>query len=453
VNDLNLPTDAGRVLIVEDERGLREGLMGAVQQIGCQAFAAASVQAARKLLAETEVDCMLLDIRLKDGDGLELLAELRAGPLRDMPVIVATAYSDSERTIRAMRDGAFDYVTKPFDLAALLVTVRRALDQRRLRRAMGGSSDVPHIAPHGLVGASAAMLATWKLIGRAAASSAPVLVTGETGVGKELVARAVHDYSTRSTQPFVAVNLAALPPSLLESELFGHERGAFTGAGSRRVGRFEQAAGGTLFLDEIGDLDASLQTKLLRVLQEGTFERVGGQDSLELGARVVTATNKPVHPGQPGCALREDLYYRLAVVEIQVPPLRARRSDIPLLVAHALRATPARALSEAAMERLLGYAWPGNVRELIHVVERAAVLCGAEVIDVADLPDAVREPGPVAAELSPPDGSNLHEAVARLERRMIEAALAETNGNRSEAARRLGIARAQLYAKIEEYGL
>ncbi|HET9930060.1 MAG TPA: sigma-54 dependent transcriptional regulator [Polyangiaceae bacterium] len=442
-----------RVLIVEDERGLREGLMGAVERIGCEALAAAGVQEARQRLAEHEVDCVLLDIRLKDGDGLELLTELRAGPLRDTPVIVATAYSDSERTIRAMRDGAFDYVTKPFDLPALLVTVRRALDQRRLRRAVNDPAEPPRALPQGLVGASAAMLATWKLIGRAAASSAPVLVTGETGVGKELVARAVHDYSTRVTQPFVAVNLAALPPTLIESELFGHERGAFTGASGRRVGRFELAAGGTLFLDEIGDLDPSLQTKLLRVLQEGTFERVGGQETLEFGARVVTATNKPVHPGQPGCALREDLYYRLAVVEIEVPPLRARKSDIPLLVAHALRSTPARAVSEQAMERLLAYAWPGNVRELIHVIERAAVLCGGEIIDVADLPDAVREPVARASAPEPLETSNLREAVARLERRLIAAALVETQGNRSEAARRLGIARAQLYAKIEEYGL
>jgi DNA-binding NtrC family response regulator len=444
--------EAGRVLIVEDERGLREGLVGAVAQLGCEAVAAAGIQQARQLLAEQEVDCVLLDIRLKDGDGLELLAELRAGPLRDLPVIIATAYSDSERTIRAMRDGAFDYVTKPFDLPALLVTVRRALEQRRLRRA-SATLDAPRVESGGLVGASAAMLATWKLIGRAAASTAPVLVTGETGVGKELVARAVHDYSARSREPFVAVNLAALPPTLLESELFGHERGAFTGASNRRAGRLELAAGGTLFLDEIGDLDPSLQTKLLRVLQEGKFERVGGQDTLELRARVVSATNKPVHPGENGCVLREDLYYRLAVVEIQVPPLRARRSDIPLLVAHALRATPARAVSEPAMERLLGYTWPGNVRELFHVVERAAVLCGGELIDVADLPDNLREksrtPGPVGEEGS----LNLRDAVARLEQRMIQAALAETNGNRSEAARRLGIARAQLYAKIEEFGL
>ncbi|HEY1536579.1 MAG TPA: sigma 54-interacting transcriptional regulator, partial [Polyangiaceae bacterium] len=236
--------------------------------------------------------------------------------------------------------------------------------------------------------------------------------------------------------------------------LFGHEKGAFTGALARRSGRFELAARGTLFLDEIGDLDASLQTKLLRVLSDGSFERVGGQEPLAAQARVVTATNKPVRPGEPGCVLREDLYYRLAVVEIVVPPLRARKSDIPQLVAHALRRTATRAVSEAAMQRLLGYDWPGNVRELIHVVERAAVLSRGEVIDVANLPDSVSSsPGAVTLEDAAEATLTLREAVARLERRLISRALEQAGGNRSEAARQLGIGRAQLYAKLDEHGL
>jgi DNA-binding NtrC family response regulator len=280
----------------------------------------------------------------------------------------------------------------------------------------------------------------------------PVLITGETGTGKELVAHAIHQYSTRATQPFVAVNLAALPPTLIESELFGHARGAFTGAQARRAGRFEVAGSGTLFLDEIGDLDAALQTKLLRVLQDGSYERVGESERLTNTARVVTATNKPVRPGQPEAALREDLYYRLAVIEIDVPPLRARRSDIPLLVAHALVGTPARAVSEEAMARLLQHHWAGNVRELIHVVQRAAVLCGGEVIDVTNLPEAVRAeaaPAPEAEEAT----LTLREAIAQLEKRMIARALERSGGNRSEAARQLGIGRPQLYAKLQEYGL
>jgi two-component system response regulator AtoC len=437
------------VLIVEDEQGLREGLAFAVERIGCKAIAAAGLAEAREAVAGGAIDCVLLDIRLKDGDGLAFLTELRSAGRHDIPVIVATAYGDSERTIRAMRDGAFDYLTKPFDLPLLLATVGRALEQRAMAERL---APLPATRPEsgGLVGSSAAMLATWKLIGRAAASSAPVLITGETGVGKELVARAIHDYSSRSGEPFVAVNLAALPPALLESELFGHEKGAFTGATARRPGRFEAAAGGTLFLDEIGDLDGSLQTKLLRVLQDGTFERVGGQERLVTRARVVTATNKPVSPTEPGCVLREDLYYRLAVVEIKVPPLRVRRSDIPLLVTHALRGTTARAVSEPAMERLLSYDWPGNVRELIHVVERASVLCGGEIIDTGHLPEALTR-NPAATEVS--ESGTLHEAVARLERKMILLALERAKGNRSEAARQLGVARAQLYAKMEEHGI
>ena len=328
--------------------------------------------------------------------------------------------------------------------------MQRAVKQRALAQALNPPAAQP-AARGGLVGTSTAMLGIWKLIGRAAAADAPVMITGETGTGKELVARAIHDYSSRGPESFVAVNLAALPPSLLESELFGHEKGAFTGAAQRRPGRLEAAGAGTLFLDEIGDLDAALQTKLLRVLAGGSYERVGGDEQLPNRARIVSATNKPVRPGEPGCTLREDLYYRLAVIEIEVPPLRARKSDIPLLVAHALAGTPARAVSEEGMAHLLAYRWPGNVRELIHVIHRAAVLAGGEIIDVVNLPEAVRdererhvaEDGPVV----------LRDAVAALEKRLIERALERAKGNRSEAARQLGIGRPQLYAKMEEYGI
>jgi DNA-binding NtrC family response regulator len=438
------------VLVVEDEAGLREGLVGAVTTLGHRAMAAAGIGEARRLLATETVDCVLLDIRLRDGDGLDLLREIRAGAWRDIPVIVATAYGDSERTIAAMRDGAFDYLTKPFDFPSLLATVERALKQRALTQSLP-QQPPPQEARAGLVGSSAAMLATWKLIGRAATSEAPVLILGETGTGKELVARAIHEYSARKPAPFVAVNLAALPPTLLESELFGHEKGAFTGAQQRRPGRLEAAGAGTLFLDEIGDLDAALQTKILRVLSDGRYERVGGDESLTSQARLVSATHKPVRPGEPGCVLREDLYYRLAVIEIEVPPLRKRKSDIPLLTAHALRGTPARAVSEEAMQLLYGHDWPGNVRELIHVIQRAAVLSSGEVIDANHLPKFLAE-SLRAAPPQPPEGT-LKEAVARLERHMIMRALEAAGGNRSEAARQLGIGRPQLYAKLEEHGI
>jgi DNA-binding NtrC family response regulator len=449
-----------RVLIVEDEAGLRQGLADVITSMGLQPVAVPGLTEARKALARpagpgpaaAPVDCLLLDIRLRDGDGLDFLRELRAGPARDVPVIVTTAYGDSERTIRAMRDGAFDYLTKPFDLPSLRAAVDRAVKQRALVQATAPAPP-PLEAPGDLVGTSAAMLAVWKLIGRAAASDAPVLITGETGTGKELVARAIHRYSPRVARPFVAVNLAALPPSLIESELFGHERGAFTGASTRRSGRFESVADGTLFLDEIGDLDQALQTKLLRVVQEGTYERVGGNEALMSGARLLAATNRPVRPGAPGVALREDLYYRLAVIEIELPPLRARKSDIPLLVSHALRGTPARAVSESAMAELLAYAWPGNVRELFHVLQRAAVLSGGEVIDVVNLPAPLGRAAARDAEPSPDEDLSLHAATARLERRFITRALERAKGNRSAAARLLGIGRPLLYAKLEEHGL
>ena len=438
------------VLVVEDEPKLRDALVDALRAAGHQPAGAAGVTDAHQLIEREPIGCVLLDIRLRDGDGLELLRELRAGPHRHVPIIMATAYGDSERTIQAMRDGAFDYVTKPFDLDRLLAVVDRALEQFHLARE---AVTTPSTAAAGsLVGTSEAMLAVTKVIGRAAASDASVLITGETGTGKELVARAIHRYSARSAEPFVAVNLAALAPTLLESELFGHEKGAFTGASARRVGRVELAGAGTLLLDEIGDLDASLQTKLLRVLQEGAFERVGGEQPLQSRARVIAATNKSVRPGEASAALRDDLYYRLAVIEIHVPPLRDRRSDIPLLVAHALAGERVRAVTERAMRELMAYDWPGNVRELMHVVARAAVMTSGEVIDAVVLPNAIREP---THRLSSMDLSSvtLKEGLAAFEREMIVSALERCGGNRSEAARQLGLGRTHLYAKLEEHGI
>ncbi|HEY8080257.1 MAG TPA: sigma-54 dependent transcriptional regulator [Labilithrix sp.] len=439
----------GLVLIVEDEASVREGLVRVVQSRGHEPRAVASLAEAREALAKTRFDCVLLDLRLKDGDGLDLLVEID-----DVPVIVATAYGDSDRTIAAMKAGAFEYLTKPFELPVLADAVERAVRTRALASETK-RSDPPPLAPERrLVGASAAMLAVWKSIGRVARSDASVLVVGETGTGKELVARAVHEHSPRAREPFVAVNLASLTPTLLESELFGHEKGAFTGATARRAGRFEVAGAGTIFLDEIGDLDPSLQTKLLRVLQDGTYERVGGSETLTSRARVVAATNKPVKPTDQGATLRQDLYFRLAVVEIELPPLRARKSDVPLLVAHALARTKARAISEEAMARLCAYDWPGNVRELVHVVERAAVMCSSEVLDADALPAHVT--GGAETPASPGDsfdGMPLRDAIAALEKRMIARALERAGGNRAEAARILGIARPQLYAKMDEHGM
>ncbi len=439
----------GNVLVVDDEAAIRDGLARAVGSKGHRAVLAGSVREARSALGAHDVDCVLLDVRLQDGDGLDLLRELRAGPHAETPVIMATAYGDSPRAIAAMKAGAFEYVTKPFDLPLLLDAVERAIKAKGLAR--GPDTRAVAASPETLIGSSAAMLDVWKVIGRAAASDVPVLIVGETGTGKDLVARAIHENSARATHEFVPVNLASLSANLIESELMGHEKGAFTGAVALRRGRLEKAAGGTLFLDEIGDLDPSLQTKLLRVLQDGRFERVGGSDTITSDARIIAATHKVVRPGQAGATLREDLYYRLAVIEVAIPPLRARKSDIPLLVAHALGRTRARAVSEEAMRALLAYDWPGNVRELIHVIERAAVMCSMEVIDTADLPPTLREVGHVASAALP--AMPLRDALAALEKQMIVHALEQAGGNRAEAARILGIARPQLYTKLEEHGL
>jgi DNA-binding NtrC family response regulator len=435
------------ILVVDDDRTIREALASTLEEAGYAVLAADGVGTARTELAKGRVDAVLLDIRLRDGDGLVFLGELRrAAP--QMPVIMATAYGDSDRTISAMKAGAFDYVTKPFDLDLLLASVARAVHAppaaRVERRAEGVS----------FVGSSPAMLDVWKSIGRAATSQAPVLITGESGVGKELVARAIHEHGARREGPFVAVNLAALPPTLIESELFGHEKGAFTGAQVRREGRFELASQGTLFLDEIGDLDGALQTKLLRVLEDGAFERVGGAARLVSRARIVAATSRPVTPRTAGATLREDLYYRLGVVRIDVPPLRRRPQDIPLLVDAFLRQTegPRRAVSEAAMRRLIEHDWPGNVRELRHVLERASVMSAAEVLDVGDFPLSLAPPTGAALPLD--DGDlDLRSNLERLERRLIERALGLARSNRAQAARLLGIRRALLYARIKHLGI
>ncbi|MEZ4309130.1 MAG: sigma-54 dependent transcriptional regulator [Polyangiaceae bacterium] len=435
------------LLVVDDEPVIRYALTSQLEEQGFEVVAAESLAAARAALSnETRFAAAILDIKLKDGDGLDLLAEVReARP--GLPVIMATAFGDSERAIRAMKLGAFEYVTKPFDLDALLATIARAVETPAA--APPPAAEDPSVR---LIGSSPRMLDVWKAIGRAAASGVPVLITGETGTGKELVARAIHEHSDRRAGELVAVNLAAIPPALLESEIFGHERGAFTGALARREGRFEQADRGTLFLDEIGDLDVPLQTKLLRVLEDGTFERVGGAARLTSRARILSATSRPVEPGEPGVTLRKDLYYRLGVLRIHVPPLRERRQDIPALVHAFLRDAPPprRAVSEAALDRLTDYHWPGNVRELRHVIQQACVMSSAEILDAADFVLRAEEPPP---ETETPRDLDLRAALDRLELKMIQEALTRARGNRAEAARLLGIRRALLYARLRYFGL
>jgi DNA-binding NtrC family response regulator len=407
------------ILIVDDEKGIRAGLSTAIARIGHQAVVAASLAEARARLSEaSSFDCALVDIRLKDGSGLELLREIRGGRHRDLPVIVATAYDDSERTIEAMRDGAFDYLTKPFDLARLVATVERALKRRRATEAAAPAP--PDSAP--LVGRSAAMHAVWKTIGCAAGSHAPVLVKGEAGAGKELVARAIHEYSPRASTPLCAVRVdASTDQAELRREL----------AGAR--------AGGTLLIDGAGELSPSAQGYLGAWLAEAPPVRIIALVRLAHGASEV-----PLLP---------ELYYQLAVIEIAVPPLRERRSDVPLLVARAIVGTRARAISEEAMAALVRHDWPGNVREIFLTIRRAAEMCRGEVIDADDLPPELATPKAAMEPTNRYLGLPLREALARLERDLLSAALHRAEGNRTVAAKLLGIPRPQLYAKLEEHGL
>jgi DNA-binding NtrC family response regulator len=439
------------VLVVEDEDAIREGLSRALRTVATSVCVVGDLAEARRALAGRAFDCVLLDLRLPDGDGLDLLTEIRARE-DPPPVVVATSFDDGERIIRAIRLGAFDYLTKPFDLPELRQTVVRALRARSLQtqvpRASAGDADGD------LVGRSVAIRDVWKAIGRAAASDAPVLVTGPTGSGKEVVARAIHRHSTRADGPFIAVNLAGLPGSLLETELFGHERGAFTGASARRDGRVAAARGGTLFLDEIGDLPLELQTKVLRLVQERAYERVGSDVTMPADVRFIAATHAPVTPEGERARLRPDLYYRLAVFEIDVPPLADRRSDIPLLVRHALERARARGVSREALAALQAREWPGNVRELLHVVERAAALAAGGVVDVPHLPAPTEQASTLARSLADQLGAlSMREAVALVERTMVTVALERERSNRTRAARLLGIGRPLLYAKMREHGI
>ncbi|MDI1446295.1 sigma-54 dependent transcriptional regulator [Polyangium sp. 6x1] len=406
------------VLIVDDEKGIRLGLATALARVGHTTVAAASLAEARTRLAEpNSFDCALVDIRLKDGSGLELLRELRTGKHRDLPVIVATAYDDGERTIEAMRDGAFDYLTKPFDLQRLVATVARAVKQRHVPPAAASA----HAESTALVGRSAAMHAVWKLIGRAAGSQAPVLVKGEAGAGKELVARAIHEYSSRASEPLVVVRV---DPSTDATEL----RGLLAGA----------RAGGTVLVDGAGDLAPAAQGAFAAWL------------SASPPVRVITLVR--LAPGSLEVPLIAELYYQLAVLEIAVPPLRERRSDVPLLVSRAIVGTRARAISEDAMAALVRHDWPGNVRELFLVVRRAAEMCHGEVIDADALPPELATPASPTEPTNRYLGLPLREAVARLERDLLVSALQRADGNRTLAAKLLGIPRPQLYAKLEEHG-
>jgi DNA-binding NtrC family response regulator len=440
------------VLIVDDEKALRDGLSDAVRDLGYAPVVASSGREALAVAAETNPDAALLDLRMPDMDGLQVLTRLRseAGGAK-LPVAIITAYATAANTIEAMRLGAFDHLTKPVgrdDLASLLA---RMLRSRAPRSAEPAPTDADGV-PEDLIGSSHSMREVQKTIGLVADSDATVLISGETGTGKEVVARTIHRVGARSAGPFMALNCAAIPPDLLESELFGHVKGAFTGAVLERKGAFREAHGGTLFLDEIGDMDLAMQAKILRAIQERVVTPVGGRPQ-KIDVRIVAATHRDLEQWVKQGRFREDLFYRLNVVPIELQPLRKRGADILPLAEHflALASSPKKQLSEDATRQLADHAWPGNVRELRNAMERVAVMCRSDIVTASDL-------GFLTTAVSDQaDGSgnsaDLSAAVENLERRMIAKALAESSGNRAEAARRLGIHRQLLHAKAEKYGL
>jgi two-component system response regulator AtoC len=448
-------------LIVDDDPAIRELLREFLSSAETETVEAATGAEAMSEFEATPPDIVLLDMRLPDTDGLDVLSEMRRKT--DVPVVVITADSSSSRTIRAIQAGAYDYLVKPLEMGTVQHVIDRALEHRRLSETVRELQTrlESRDGRERIVGASPPMQQVYKLVGRVAASDAPVLIVGETGTGKELVAETIHQNSLRRRGPLVRVNCAALPETLLESELFGHEKGAFTGAVARRKGRFELADGGTIFLDEVGELDFGSQKKLLRVVQFGEFERVGGTVTIHTDARVVAATNKDLPAEVAAGRFREDLFYRLNVVRIDLPPLRDRPDDIPALVAHFLdsyRPAPGKdpvKMGREAMRQIMEYDWPGNVRQLENVIQRAVVLSADGVVDDDDLELSAPLPERVGLDIAGlvRDAVPLKQVVSDVERDMIAEALRQADGNRSEAARTLHIYRRLLYQKMEEYGL
>ncbi len=457
------------VLVADDDRTIRRNLVLLLQSEGYRTLEADDGDAALARIAADAPDAVLLDLKMPGRDGLDVLSEL--GPaLADLPVIVVTAFGGSTVAIEAMRRGAYDYLTKPFDLDEVLLTLKRALRQRALafevkalRARSGKTENEPSegeedVAPE-LIGQSAGMREVFKAIGRAAATDAPVLIVGESGTGKELVATALHRHSDRAAGPFIRVNCGALPEGLVESELFGHERGAFTGADRQKPGRFERAASGTIFLDEVGELPLSAQVKLLRVLQQREFERVGGTEILHTDARVISATHRDLPREVAAGRFREDLYYRLNVARIAIPPLRDRPEDIAPLAEHILRRVARRhgwgepSLSAEALRTIQERPWPGNVRQLENALARAVLAARGRTIlpehlDPDESGDLTLPPAGDSAEPIP-----LRALLAEVERRAIQRALLACGGNRTKTAQYLGISRRQLFDKIREYDL
>jgi Response regulator containing CheY-like receiver, AAA-type ATPase, and DNA-binding domains len=467
----------GNILLVDDDDQLRDSFYNLLSMEGHDVRAAASGEAALVMAEESLPDAVIMDVRMPGMDGLATLRLLRKREPR-LPVIIMTAYSTTESAIEAIKIGAFDYILKPFDIPDILALLDKALEAGRVMRdQVALNLDSKESSKDALVGVSRAMHDVYKAIGRVAPTDALVMLRGESGTGKELVARALYQYSARNAQPFSIINCVAIPDTLLESELFGYEQGAFTGAVSRRIGKIEQAGGGTVFLDEIGDMPLSIQAKLLRLLQEKQIERLGGRHPISVDVRIIAATNRDLEAAVVEGRFREDLYYRLNVVSLQLPPLRERSEDIPHLARHFTRRLshemecPAPELSEAALQRLLRHSWPGNVRELANLIRNILIFNQGGPVTAEEVNRAFEAGGQIFA------GQNRHtegiEAVTQYIRLalhgesthlfdglmneiggvIIREALALCGGNRSQAARMLGLSRPTLLAKIDKYGV
>jgi DNA-binding NtrC family response regulator len=454
--------DGAKVLVCEDDRVARELLAEILRREGHEVEALASGDEAVARAGKREYDLVISDVRLGDSaSGFDVLAAFHQRA-SETPVILITGFGDVTGAMAAIQKGAYDYVSKPFNVGELTLTVARALERSRLveeNRAMRAREGEKPPRIESIVGASSGMLDVYKMVARVAPTMSTVLVIGESGTGKELVARAIHTHSPRTAGPFVAVNCTALTESLLESELFGHAKGAFTGAVASKRGIFEEAQGGTVFLDEIGDVNAKMQAQLLRVLQEGEIRRVGGAEAIKVDVRVVAATNRELEDEVKAGRFREDLYFRINVVTIRLPPLRERPTDIPLLVDHFLSKYAARekrsdaGVAAAAMALLSRHGWPGNVRELENVIERALALSKDGVILPSDLPPEITQAhGSQLATATPGGIADDRPTLAELERRYIELILRETGGNKKRAAEILGIDRRTLYRTLEREG-
>jgi two-component system response regulator HydG len=447
-----------RVLIVDDDADMRALIDAGLREVGFETRLTASGEEALSVLAGEDFDVVVADFQMPGMSGLELCERIVASR-PDIPVVVVTAHATLDTAVGAIRAGAYDFVVKPIKLQPFQLTVERAARHRELAtevRRLREATSSAGLA--GILGASPPMRAALDVVARVAPTDSTVLITGESGTGKELIARAIHQRSRRAAGPFVAINCAAMPESLLESELFGHAKGAFTDARAARAGLFLQASGGTLFLDELGEMPAALQAKLLRVLQERTVRPVGGDHEIPLDVRLVAATNRDLEAEVEAGRFRQDLFYRIHVVRIELPPLRARGNDILVLAQHALERSAraagkaVRGISPAAAERLLSYDWPGNVRELQNAIERAVALTRYDELTVDDLPERVRAHHG-SHVLVAGDDPELYPTMDEVERRYVLRVLEAVQGNKALAARILGFDRKTLYRKLERYGV